>query len=118
MTIEQEFHQAILDSYNAAKSRGYPGSHLITMVNERGGLQAARHSLIRLPLANFPNGLMRLYELGLLEFSLEALVLQDRWSSLFTRKELAIAHERLQILGYYKNNRAKSEIGVQDKRRL
>jgi len=45
---------------------------------------------------------MRLWELGALDKSMEALVIQERFQSLFTQDEIAEAHRRLDELDYFK----------------
>lgn len=45
-------------------------------------------------------GLMKLWELGLLDQSMEALVIQDRFQPLFTKAEIQEARRRLTELGY------------------
>ena len=42
--IERAFHDAMLDVYKRAKSEaGYNATRFLTMVNEHGGLETARH---------------------------------------------------------------------------
>ena len=45
---------------------------------------------------------MRLWELGALDKSMEALVLQDRFQPLFSQPEIDEAHRRLDRLDYFK----------------
>ena len=45
-------------------------------------------------------GFDRVRELKMLEFSIEALVLEQPWASLFTPRELEIARRRLASVGY------------------
>ena len=45
---------------------------------------------------------MRLWELKLLDYSVEALVLQERFRPLFTAVEQEEAHLRLEELDYFK----------------
>lgn len=47
-------------------------------------------------------GLLALQRLGLLDKSVEAVVLQGKYRSLFTEAELSEAHHRLEDLGYFK----------------
>jgi hypothetical protein len=45
---------------------------------------------------------MRLWELRLLDKSVEAIVLQERFQTLFTPAERSEAHRRSEELGYFK----------------
>jgi hypothetical protein len=62
------------------------------MVEEQGGLQAAKTLLASKRISD---GFAQLYMLGRLDISMENLVLQEPWSSLFADTELAVARRRL-----------------------
>lgn len=62
-----------------------------------GGLKAAKSILAT---SGQQTGLMRLWQEGRLDISLEALVLQQPYKLLFTEKELDTARERLKELDY------------------
>ncbi len=95
---EPAFHEAMLGIYHAAKGEcGYNATYFLQMVNEHGGLAAAKQLLSK---PGFSDGLTALWECGRLDFSMEALVLQEQWQSLFTEEELRIAQMRLKELGY------------------
>ena len=98
--LELQFHEAMLDIYRCAKSEaGYTASYFLQMVTQNGGLESAR----RLINSDTPSeGYTRLWELGRLNISVEALVNDDpRWHGLFTRRELKRAHARLDAYGYF-----------------
>ena len=68
------------------------------MLSEHGGLETARRLLAK----DDPQaGLFRLYDIGLLDKSLEVVVLRPKFRSLFTEAELMEAHRRLEELGYF-----------------
>ena len=67
------------------------------MLTEHGGLIAAK-KLIADP--KYSDGLTKLWELKRLDLSVEALVLREPWSKLFTTEELASARKKLNELGY------------------
>lgn len=97
---EAEFHEAMLDIYRVGVQHGYRATgfmHLIVMKN--GGLPAARHMLSTGTVAQ--SGLDRLWEMGLMEHSMEALALQHRFQRLFNHRERAIAQQRLQERGFF-----------------
>ena len=69
------------------------------MLGEHGGVETAR----RLLASREPQqGLFELYRLDLLHESLEAVVLQAKFRSLFTQQEIVEAHRRLEELRYFK----------------
>ncbi len=94
--LEKEFHGAMLATYDEAAKHGYRPRVFLEMVEKFGGVGAAR----RLLRGTQQTGLMRLHKLGLLHISMEALVLQDRFRSLFSEQERAEAKRRLNALGY------------------
>ena len=102
MESEGEFHGAMLGVYGQARALGYNATRFLQMVDELGGLQAAKHLLAK---PGVQSGLAWLWEHGRLDISMEALVLQERFRSLFTEPEQAEAHRRLEELGYFKANR-------------
>ena len=97
MILEDRFHQEMLRIYAEAKEFGYLPNYFLRMVLDQGGLPAAKRLLSGNELSD---GFVRLWEEGHLDLSVEALVLQDPWSSLFTHKELAKARRRLVGVGY------------------
>jgi hypothetical protein len=96
--LEPAFHAAMVGIYEMAKAECYyNATRFLQLVNEHGGLHAARTLLHS---GGFSDGLTRLWQEGRLDISMEALVLKDPWRSLFTTEELAIADKRLRDLGY------------------
>ena len=94
---EKRFHEEMLRIYDEAAELGYRPTYFLRMVRERGGLDAAKQLLKGNELSD---GLVRLWELGRLDLSMEALVQADPWSTLFTFEELTQARQRLEQLGY------------------
>ena len=83
--------------YHKATEFGYWSTYMRRMIGQRGGLATAKHLLRP---GDPASGLERLWREGRLDLSVEALVLRDRWRSLFTDEELAEADRRLRDLGY------------------
>ena len=101
MSLEQEFTRALEGTVAAAKARHYYTTYFMQMLGEHGGVETAR----RLMASREPQlGLFELYRLDLLHESMEAVVLQEKFRSLFTPEELAEAHRRLDELGYFKKS--------------
>ena len=67
--------------------------------SNKGGVEAAKSLL---DTDECSQGLTFLYEARRLDISMEALILEPQWSTLFTKEELDIAKNRLDELGYYK----------------
>lgn len=93
------FHQAMLAIYEKAKNEcgGYRATYFLRMVQEHGGVQAAR-KLLAGPQAQ--EGLFKLWDCRRLDISMEALVLAPEWRPLLSEQERAIARKRLEQLGY------------------
>ena len=97
MGAEKDFHAEMLRIYREAAKFDYYATYLLRMVNEQGGLIAAKQ-LLR---GDTPaSGFTRLWEEQRLDLSVEALVLHEPWRCLFTDEELTKARRRLEELGY------------------
>ena len=97
MSLEAEFHRAMLNIYDAAAKLGYRPTRFVQMVHEHGGVAAAKR-LLSGPVAQ--SGLTTLWELERLDISMEALVVQERWQPLFSDAERQAARDRLSAYGY------------------
>ena len=97
MTTDERFHVEMVRIYREATEFGYYPKYFLRMVVEQGGLSAAKRLLGD---SNPSSGFVRLWEEGRLDLSVEALVLLEPWSSLFTEAELTEARHRLDDLGY------------------
>ena len=95
--LEVRFHQAMLNLYHAAVELGYRPTYFLRMVNELGGVGAARRLL---STDDLQAGLTRLWELRRLDLSVEALVVQEPWKDLFSYEESREARARLKAYGY------------------
>ena len=96
--LEEEFHEEMLNIYERAKREcGYNATRFLQSVREIGGLAAARQWLAQ---AKPQEGLFRLWEIGRLDISMEALVLRKQFRELFTEGELSSARKRLRDLNY------------------
>lgn len=97
--IQKEFDSAMFQIYRRAKSEtGYNATIFLRMISERGGLDAAKY-LINSPKPS--DGYTHLYELGRLDLTVEAMVVEEaRWHQLFTSEELAKANARLKQYGF------------------
>ena len=97
MERERGFHNEMLRLYEDATTFGYYPTYFLGMVQELGGVAAAKQLLKG---SDISDGLTRLWEEERLDISMEALILQEPWRSLFNDAELNRARRRLEDLGY------------------
>lgn len=96
--IEKQFHRAMRDVYaNALRECKYNATRFIQMVENHGGVEAAK---ILLHTPGFQYGFTELWKCGCLKLTMEALVLQPQYAALFTDEEREIAKTRLQDCGF------------------
>ena len=103
MTLEEEFTAALRGTVEAARERKYNPAYFLKMLAQYGGLETAKRLIAkRDPQA----GLMQLWELRLLNDSMEAVMLRSRFRSLFTDEELAEAKQRLKTSAWTRQRSA------------
>ncbi len=95
--IEGRFHAAMLDIGEQCKVYKYVPHYFLRMVHQNGGLATAKTLLHD---AGISYGFEKLWELGRLDLTVEALVLQPQWNSLFGNDDRAAAAKKLEQLGY------------------
>lgn len=95
--LEAELYAALGTSYEEGARRGYRATYFKLMLEEHGAVLTAKQLLAG---THPQSGLYKLWELGLLPDSMEAIVLRERFRCLFTAEELAEARRRLLQLGY------------------
>ncbi|WGE27665.1 hypothetical protein PHA77_09085 [Edwardsiella tarda] len=93
LEYEADFHDAMLRIYCQAKKDGYNAMRFQQMILADGGLATAKKLLAS---KGYSEGLTRLWEMGRLDISMEALVIKSPWCSLFSEDELEIARKRLE----------------------
>lgn len=100
MDLKKQFHRDMISIYEKAKDEcGYVATRFMQMVVEKGGLATAKELIIK----NVDTyGFERLYELKRLDLSVEALVLNNKYRSLFSSYERQRCRDRLKKYGYYK----------------
>lgn len=97
MDIETTLHHEMIAAYEkCGKEIGYWGRYFLRSVKKYGGLETAKRMLAKkLTNPTEQKGFKALIEAGRSDLSLENLVLQPRFSSLFTKDELIEAQRRL-----------------------
>jgi hypothetical protein len=94
MTLENEFHQEMLDLYReTGRAIGYWPNYYLRGVRNKGGLPYAKQLLT--PRRKIDSGLQGLKDAGRPDLSVEARVLKARYAPLFTPAEITEARRRL-----------------------
>ena len=98
MTLEAEFHVAMVKLYETAKRElGYNATYFLGMISDHGGVEAAH----RLLATDKPSeGFTTLWGAGRLDLSVEAHVLDPHFEPLFTGDERRPARRRLDQYGF------------------
>ncbi|WP_447964327.1 HNH endonuclease [Nitrospira sp. Ecomares 2.1] len=95
MNLEDELTTALINGYQrAGKEVGYWGRRFLQAVRRNGGLSTAKRMMAPRN-AGQRAGLDALLEAGRPDLTLEAIILQPKFRTLFTDAELAVATERL-----------------------
>ena len=95
--LERAFHQRMIEIYQAAKAIGYNATRFLGMVSEHGGLETAQ---ILLRANTVSDGYTALWERKRLDLTVEAVVLDPKWTPLFSETDLRVAAKRLGDYGY------------------
>lgn len=95
MALEQELTDALIEGYHVAgKKTGYWGRRFLQAVRRNGGLATVQRMLLPRNQQQ-RKGLDALLEAGHPELTVEAIILQKRFRSLFSAAEIQAASERL-----------------------
>src|SRR4051794_19069556 len=98
-TLEQEFDTEMRTLFTrTGEAIGYWPRYFLRKVRTVGGLKVAQDLLQ--PTTKAPTGFGRLADENQLELSVEFMVLQRRWASLFTEQERQVARRRLRDAGF------------------
>ena len=90
--LEIDFHEAMIGVYRRARAEAaYTATRFLGMLSERGGLETARY-LLHSPAVS--EGYTALWERHRLDLTVEAVILETKWRSLFTDAERRIAVAR------------------------
>ncbi len=104
--LEEEFHKAMLDIDRACKREiGFNSKHFRAMVSDHGGREAAKKLLVS---PRVQSGFEYLWKRGRLDLSMEAVIVQPKYSPLFTPSEIVEAKNRLEM-GRYDARRSARE---------
>lgn len=92
-TKERAFHEAMLEVYRGAKAEcGYNATRFLQMVDDFGGVKAAKKLLVS---DEIQYGFTKLWECGCLSLTVEAHVLLPEFRDLFAPEERRRARDRL-----------------------
>lgn len=97
MDLRKEFHKDMISIYQKAKKEcGYNATRFLQMIAAQDGLTVAQSFIHSQPT----DGFTTLWELGRLDLTVEALILQQKYEGLFTAEEREAVQERLQAYGF------------------
>jgi hypothetical protein len=82
-SLERAFKKAMYKIYDDAKDAGHTAHRFREMIDDEGALRAASTLIAKSPSTGFA----ALWELGRLDLTVEALVIQPKWSPLFTEAQ-------------------------------
>jgi hypothetical protein len=100
MSLEDDFTNSLEGTIVAAKKRGYVPTYFMQMLAEHGSVKTAKRLLAK---PEIQQGLMELWQLNLLNESMEAIIWDNpRFHTFFESTEIDEAHRRLEELGYFK----------------
>lgn len=96
--LAAQFEDEMYNTYQvAAKQYKYRPTLFLQMIQQHGGVGAAKILVAK----DAPSdGFRRLWDLGRLDLTAEALILKPQYASLFTEEERAKARQRLVDLEY------------------
>lgn len=96
-SLEKTFDAEMRNIYDEASKLGYRPTYFLRMIQQSGGVDAAKQ-LIDSPAPT--EGFTRLFELRRLDLSVEAVALQKRFHTLFTEDQIKSASKRLKQFNY------------------
>ena len=97
--LEKNFHEKMLYICREANKQGYNPTIFASMVNEYGGVKAAKKLVIQ---EDPTDGFLRLYMMKRLDLTAENFVTDEEFRCLFTEDEVKISKNRLKEYGYLK----------------
>jgi len=98
--LEAAFEKAIILQLKAAQKHArYNPKFILKLISECGHVGAARQILAGGATAVNPE-FTKLWETGMLKFSVEAMICNPRWQPLFDEEEIEVAQARLTAYGY------------------
>ncbi|MCC7364741.1 MAG: hypothetical protein IT303_10250 [Dehalococcoidia bacterium] len=97
--LEQEFTAAVMETIAECRRLKYNSVYFVQMVSESGVLPACRR-LLAAPIDQPSDGFTKLWELGRLDLTVEALACREQFAGLFSDGERSHARERLDRFGY------------------
>ena len=80
-SLEHDFHHAMVAIYDTEKGYGYYATYFKRMLDQNGGVQAAKRQLAE---QEAQTKLFRLWELGDLDSPVEAHVIDEKYRPFFT----------------------------------
>ncbi|MEA4920104.1 MAG: hypothetical protein VB078_04205 [Clostridiaceae bacterium] len=100
MDLSQSFTQELIESYEISKKElGYYPSRFVQMLSQKGGVETARAIIAK---GDVSEGFEKLSASSRLDLSMEAAVIDPKYSVLFTDDEVNHCFALLCECGYFK----------------
>ena len=93
--LAERFDERLRQSCRLSSELGFTPTVFMGVLGRHGGVQTAKRLILA---GGIQNGLHRLAELGQLDISMERIMMEPEFASLFTADELAAAQWRLDRL--------------------
>lgn len=93
--MEQQFTARLQAAITQSRQLGYPPTRIEQMLNEHGAVETARRLIGR---NDIQIGMWEMVSRGHTELTVESIMLEPQFASLFTEAELTQARRRLQSL--------------------
>ncbi|MCI0700339.1 MAG: hypothetical protein L0241_04595 [Planctomycetia bacterium] len=95
MSLEADFEQRLRDSIQASIALGYNPTRFVNMLDSYGGVGVAKRLVAS---GELQDGIKKIVAMGHPELSMESIMLEPQFASLFSQGELAAARWRLDQL--------------------
>jgi hypothetical protein len=96
--LTQAFYDKLLESVMVSKNElNYNPTYFVRMLSEHGCIETAKQLILS---KQYSEGFTKLWELGRLDLTVEAIVLHDEFRALFSPEVILAAQKRLHELNY------------------
>ena len=106
---DERFTAFLRDAAAESRRIGHPPNNFVGMLNADGGFATAKRLFSK---AQPSTGFFELYNLGRLDLTVEALVLEHEWRKYFDQDLLDLAAEKLKKVGYRWRNHDEATLAV------
>lgn len=99
ITLEKQFEEELIKKWEIAEKQcGYNPKRLLQNISRFGGVRTAKEIIRK---GRTSDGFEKLQEAGLINLSMEAVMIDKKYADLFTDDEVNCCYELLCEYGYY-----------------